>query len=663
MRQFCTFLTLFFISLAALAQVQQPQYAAEEGFLWWNYATDGSGTGLTLNFPKLTTYDESLQPYKGQKKYNLCSVVPGKFAGCVISKVKIALAPPKVKYADDYIRLWLSPVKLRTSEDGSTEYDIPASSAEAENVTKYATARTNGVYFQFYTITLKEPYTVPSGGCYVGYEFEVDSEEDAFFLWGASEEGGCFLQLEEADGTATWKNMTPLGLGNLTTSVYMELSDLIVTDATVKAQDERNYRCGEEFNYAWTVTNKSSVPLTSFDLAITIDGKRDPEENVSIGGALPVDASCTITRTLHFDEPGEHTLALEVTKADGRENESLYRTAVGNILVIEPEDLYPSIPVVEEFTSTSCSWCPRGMVGLNLLKEKYGDGIITLAGHTNLSATDPMLCRDYAEVIGSYGQSLPSAAFNRVAISDPYLGNSGMDANGQMHFAADKFVEKIREEFPGEGKVEVEAVWTDDARTALRVRTQSTFSVDREKSPYRLAFLLSEDGMTGKNGPDGLWSQYNGYSYEQGDKSGTYPDADMEEWISGPSLVDVAYDHVIVAAWEPMRGIEGSVPGPIFKATPVVYETTLDISDNTLIQDKDRLSLVVFLLNDNNGFIINAAQSPIADNEHSGVNTLIAPPSSSTMVYTLTGVRLPAVRKGLNLLRGADGRYQKIYQR
>ena len=656
-------LLCFFGSLAALAQVVPPQRSADEGYIWWNYAIDNSGNGLTLSFPKLSTYDESLKAYSAQKKYNLCSIIPSKFAGCTITKVKIALAPPKVKYADDYIRLWLSPVKTHTSASGEVEYDIPASSAQAENVTKYATARTNGVYFQFYTITLKEPYVVPKGGCYVGYEFEVESEEDAFFLWGASEEGGCYLQLQEADGTSSWRNLSPLGIGNLTTSVYMELSDLVVTDATVKAQDERNYRKGETFSYAWTVTNKSSVPISPLDLAITIDRQRDAEENVSLGGSLPVDGSCTISRTLSFNEIGEHILALEVTKVDGRKNESLYPQAEGNILVIEREKLYPSTPVVEEFTSTSCSWCPRGTVGLNLLKQKYGDGIITLAGHTNLSASDPMRCPEYAEVIGLYGQSLPSAAFNRVALSDPYLGDSGIDANGQMHFAADKFVEKIRTDYPGEGKVTLTAAWDDAAMTTIRVKATSTFSLSRKNSPYRLAFLLAEDGMTGTNGDGGVWSQYNGYSYQQGDKSGTYPDDDMAEWLAAPSLVTTSYDHVVVAAWEPLRGIEGSVPAPIAEATPIDYETTLDISANKLIQDKQALSCVVLLLNDNNGFIVNAAQCSIAPSNPDGIVAPVAAAPAASAVYTLTGQRIPAMQKGLNIVRSADGRCQKVFLR
>ncbi|MGN0089840.1 MAG: hypothetical protein ACI36Z_02650 [Alloprevotella sp.] len=639
---------------------EAPMRAAEEGFIWWNYNVDDSGQGLTLSFPKLTEYSDVFKPYTGQRKYNLCSIIPGKFAGCTISKVKIALAPPKVKYADDYIRVWLSPVNIETDAQGNDTYIIPESSTEAENVTKYATARTNGVYFQFYTITLKTPYTVPKGGCYIGYEFEVGNDEDAFFLWGDSEEGGCYMQFEETDGTRTWRNMTPYGLGNLTTSVYMELSDQIVTDASVKAQDERNYRTGEEFTYAWTVTNLSSIPFSTMELAISVDGQTDNAETIDLGGQLPIDGSCTITRPMRFEEAGEHTLALEILRVDGRENESTHRKAEGKVIVINPDKLYPALPVVEEFTSTSCQWCPRGTVGLAKLKEIYGEDIVTLAGHSSLSKPDPMTCKAYAEVMAVYGQSLPSAAFNRIAIADPYLGDSGMDGDGTSHFAADRFVEKLRDLYPSEGKVEMTAEWADAERQAIRVQTASTFCISRTQSPYRLAFVLSEDGLSGQTSSGALWAQYNGYSYEQGDKSGQYPDGDLDFWINASSVVNTTYNHVVVDAWEPMRGIEGSIPSPITADESVAYETTLDISGNSIIQDKDRLTLVVLLLNDNNGFVINAAQCAIGDFDPSAVRTVVTDHIPAPDCYNLQGIRQTQPSKGLYIQQGQDGKFRKI---
>ena len=516
------------------------------------------------------------------------------------------------------------------------------------------------MYFQFYTITLKKPYTVPKGGCYIGYEFEVENEEDAFFLWGNSEDGGCYMQFEEPDGTHTWRNMTPYGLGNLTTSVYMELSDQIVTDASVRAQDERNYRTGEDFTYAWTVTNLSSVPFSTMELAISVDGQTDDAETIDLGGQLPINGSCNITRPMHFEEPGEHTLALEILRVDGRENESAHRKAEGKVIVINPEKLYPALPVVEEFTSTSCQWCPRGTVGLAKLKEIYGDDIVTLAGHSSLSKPDPMTCKAYAEVMAVYGQSLPSAAFNRMAISDPYLGDSGMESDGTSHFAADRFVEKLRDMFPSEGKVEMTAEWGDANRETINVHTASTFCISRQTSPYRLAFVLSEDGLAGKTTNEALWAQYNGYSYEQGDKSGQYPDGDMDFWINASSVVSTTYNHVVVDAWEPMRGIEGSIPSPITADESIAFDTTLDISGNSIIQDKDRLTLVALLLNNNNGFVINAAQCAIDDFDPSAVRTVVTDHIPAPACYNLQGIRQTQPSKGLYIQQGQDGKFRKI---
>ena len=663
-RTFCmglvAFLPWLIIAQTAVCQpIPVPQRATtEEGHIWWYHPGDyTNGLGLTLSFQNLPDHVPELASYADQHHYNLCMTVPSKFAGCVIKKVKIALAPPSAKYSTDYIKVWLSPSRLEVV-DGVERYIIPESADGAESVTKYATARMNGTYFQFYEITLKQPYTVPAEGCFVGYEFETSADTDAFFLWGETDAGGCFMQFDEPDGTRVWRDMSPYDLGNVSTAVYMELSDMVITDATVTAQDERNYRVGDEFYYAWTVTNRGSVAFSTMDIAISVDGKSDPVETVDLGGELPVDGSCTITRKMSFTAPGDHKLGLQVFSADGRENKSPHPVDEGHIIMLNPADIYPSVPVVEEFTSTSCSWCPRGMVGLARLKEIYGDNIITLAGHTRMNYADPMYCADYADVLGSYNVGLPSAVFNRVAIADPYLGEGGADANGGRHFAADRFVERIRTEYPGEGKVRLVAEWADAERTAIQVKAISTFSVDREESPYRLAFILSEDDM--QDNGEGFWWQLNSYSSEQGDMSASYPDEDMKPWLEAPSKVATDFDHVVVAAWEALHGIEGSVPAPIVKGRDIAYSGTLSIAGNALIQDKDKLTLNVLLLNNNNGYVINGAHCPILPQGETAITDVSAEGVAVTGIYRMDGRAADAVKPGVNIVRYSDGSVKKI---
>ena len=45
--------------------------------------------------------------------------------------------------------------------------------------------------------------------------------------------------------------------------------------------------------------------------------------------------------------------------------------------------------VVEELTGTACGWCPRGLVGMKMLRDLYGDRFIGVAA---ISSTPPTQC-------------------------------------------------------------------------------------------------------------------------------------------------------------------------------------------------------------------------------------------------------------------------------
>ena len=60
--------------------------------------------------------------------------------------------------------------------------------------------------------------------------------------------------------------------------------------------------------------------------------------------------------------------------------------------------------VVEELTGTACGWCPRGLVGMKMLRDLYGDRFIGVAVH-QFNATDPMYTPDYADIDWSDGGS------------------------------------------------------------------------------------------------------------------------------------------------------------------------------------------------------------------------------------------------------------------
>lgn len=144
--------------------------------------------------------------------------------------------------------------------------------------------------------------------------------------------------------------------------------------------------------------------------------------------------------------------------------------------------------VVEELTGTACGWCPRGLVGMKMLRDLYGDRFIGVAVH-QFNATDPMYTPDYADIDWSDGGSkgAPCCMIDRNGeIIDPFYGSAG----GMRDVAKD--FERAMEEKAVLG-VTVSGEWNADY-TAV----QTTAQVEgTEAGHYEMVFVLVADSVAG----------------------------------------------------------------------------------------------------------------------------------------------------------------------
>lgn len=153
------------------------------------------------------------------------------------------------------------------------------------------------------------------------------------------------------------------------------------------------------------------------------------------------------------------------------------------------------------------------------------------------------------------------------------------------------------------------AEWTDDKQQAIKAKT-TTFVDHVENANYRIAYILVEDGMKGTT-PE--WYQSNYYA------GSSLNDPYLVNLTKGePKITNVAYNYIPVAAYEPFCGIEGSLPTTIVKDEAMEHEYTIDISANTRIQDKMKLSVIALLLDKDTGKIINAAKFKFDKGSDSG---------------------------------------------
>ncbi len=646
-----------------------PMKAASSSF-WFDYSDGAEGL--------------SIAGY-GSTQYDVAMLVPSKYAGAKVDSVSIMFFDG-TKLSD--VCYW-----IQSPEDGQLVYptsgatatlSYPISSSEIVSAVKGSDNR-----YTVYPTDLKLPevFTIPEGGCIAGYSLTTAynssdrSDNGNYPIVTYSGNDIRYGLLLHADGK--WYNQYGSGDGNITMALHLDASACASNDMTVNGVIESTFKPGE-CEIPVYVTNNAYKAVESVSYILTIDGAKQAEttmtldENYQIEGgsndALYIPATIT---------EGEHFVSVEVTKVNGETNAATTTSGTGYVLGVEnPAD---RVSVVEEATSTACGYCPRGTVGLKKVKESLGDKVIPLSIHANYSSSynDPMTCDDYSLFIENFVSSFPTAIVDRAASVDPYVGlgikadYEETDAQGNVtkyKFALDKSVKMIANAYPSEGSVALSASLNDKKITA---NTTTTFNVDRESAPYSLVFVLTENCMTGKDSGKTLWSQINYYSQEfidtyyqyYGDDISTYfIDSDMDEYKNGAYKYTETYNNVVVAAWGgtyngmeacPIYGIS-AFDNDIVKGEPMTYNTTFDISKNTLIQGYDHLYLAVLLVNDNNNQIVNAAQVKLVD--PTSINSAVKDNSKTAEVvrYSVDGRKLDAPVKGLNIVKMADGSSKKV---
>lgn len=660
-------------STAKFPQVMRSKAATradESTTTWWTYPT-GSIYGLK---------NSDMVETSTSNEYNLAVLVPSSLSGVKVDSVLFLLYDASMI---SNLKVWFK----EASYNSNGYLQTPPTSASDYDYSFDVTNFEGGIRSTGYTmLELPKPYTVPSKGCIVGYSFTTTSSNPypALFYYNASSsigvDGGFLMCIDNV-----WYDMYQAGVpGNLTTALHIDTSDLAQNSVSPYGIFEGASKVGEEYEMTATVHNNSALAINSISFVPTQNGVAGEEQTYTFDGMLSGDSYGYVYFNMAPEKEGVNNVGFQITKVNGEAN-TAEGTTIDNGVLVGLTETAPRIPVVEEITGTWCGWCPRGHVGLANLKKEYGDSIVTLAAHIGGDDyPDAMATEDYYFVqyytSGSMG-SAPDAIFDRIVNGDPYSGLTDTDADGVSRFHADAVVEVIKQYFPSEAGVTLEAGWSDENHTALTARVNTTFKYNRDSYPYGLVFALTEDDMFGMG--DG-WTQTNYYSsafaksyesYYGQAFTHTYHDADMDEYNNAAyQISNQEYDNVIVGSWyntEIEDGYYGAVFGidtPFLTASnaknqPISWTATLSFNDATksLIQDDTMLSLAVLVVNNNNGQVVNAAQVKIGDEIFSGIKGVKASTDAVELGrYNVSGQRVSSLAKGLNIVKMSDGKVKKV---
>lgn len=499
-------------------------------------------------------------------------------------------------------------------------------------------------------VELPSAIEVPANGIYVGYSFTITTASgnaDKYPVLFAGKPAVNMLILKTNSAVPQWTDLVDNNFGRLFLQVLLE-GTFADNNATAEDFGTVYGAVGESATVAIDVTNYSETPLSSIDYTITSDGETSAEQHADIATPITFNKTGKVNIIVAGDAAvGEKAKTLNITKVNGNANAAAGKAT--NFTVYTLPELVERKVVVEEFTGTGCGWCPRGLIGMDNLRNTFGDRFVGIAIH-QYNSSDAMYIGSSA--YAKHGMtSAPSCRLNRGEVLDPYYG-SGDDIRND--FAAAMAV-------PALAKINVSGTIDEELK---KVNAKAQVEALLDGSEYTLEFVVIGDGLKGSGSS---WNQANYYSsnysasqlpedlaiFGNGGKYGT-------STITGWSFNDVA----LVSSY-----VSGSNKAPKLNVLNAgeqqEAEYTLTMPTKTSLKNavKDAELYIVAMLVDKQKHIVNAAKAAITVADPSGIENVNVAESEQTAHYTLDGRRVQTMQKGINIIRMANGKTIKMVQK
>lgn len=399
-----------------------------------------------------------------------------------------------------------------------------------------------------------------------------------------------------------------------------------------------------------TLHNAGNQTVTNADLDILLDGERIGAINITDEDNYNITTSkknLSATMRLASIPSGEHTLGVRVAKVMGA-------APAGNTADDELSSSFKSYKeskphqkqLVEQFTGTSCVYCPEGYNTLNALAamrsdlawvaihDGYEPDEYTLYAGTDSTQTltDPLL--QLLDV-----RENPDGAFNRYYSEDTWLNSynaivigigfpEGSEEYGAQQLS--NMLDESNSNWPAFADMNIATHFDAATRTLdVTVSGEGTEDVKAFMENVNLTVYLAEDSLRGRQ-----------YSYDYG-------------WIED-------YEHNGV-----VRSILTDVLGD-----PVAWDgNKYSVSFTTKVSEAwnaDNMNVVAFLtptevLDERSAAVFQCEKVKLG----SSVTAIAAPtatPADVTVVarYNAAGQQIGAPARGLNIVRMSDGTVRKV---
>lgn len=405
-----------------------------------------------------------------------------------------------------------------------------------------------------------------------------------------------------------------------------------------------------------TLYNEGSS-LKNFSYTITQNGETSEEKTITLDTPLGVGGNTTAVIPFPAaSKQGRFPVTLTITKVNGVANELTNNTAKGTNVTLAQS--MKKVSVVEELSGVTCGWCPRGHVGMSVLRAKYGDQFIGVALHGySYDTSEDAMYNPYLPDLGFTGA--PACIINRNGEEiDPYYGSDYVTKDG----ICNDFAASLEE--PTEVGVTTRGFWNADS-------TEVTVKADYESlvnGTYKTAYYLVADSL---HGTTDAWMQRNYYYSEIFSRRGwtrdsleqTYPDL-VFLWDKGKTYEANYNDVAIASSYRDSINLASDVLLTEGQTTAGTYTMTMPTSEEMKKAiNKELVYVVALVIDAETGEIVNAAKGKIFSSDPTGINNITPDTTGSSEVvarYTANGKQITAPVKGLNILKLANGKTVKV---
>jgi len=446
-----------------------------------------------------------------------------------------------------------------------------------------------------------------------------------------------FAVCNKVTDTPNFENLSNQEPGSLCLSINITGDKLPQNIVTPTSLGLSTYKELGNFSYDLTVKNGGANDISSLDVCTRVSN--GTEYKFTKNFDTPIQANEIVTfavENVPNEVPGFYTLSSTVTGINGSEINNP-TTLEGSFSTFSGG--YKRNLVIEEATGTWCGYCPRGIVMMEYLKEKYPDWI-RIAIHDG----DAMQASGYNGFISDFVPGYPYSICNRAVEISPMGDYDEYYAPAYEYYTS----------FPAYVDVKMSTTCSEDKKT-VNIKAETEFALPLDTQHY-LSFVIVEDNV-------GPYSQNNGYS------GASY---DVWGWEKKGKSVKMMYDDVARTIVD-YPGIYGSLPSKI--EADKIYEYELSIPITSVKNDTFRV--VAMVTNNKTKEIVNAKEIICYKDNGVGVEgvtdnagsvdirvvdgDIIVTGAANVAVYTLDGrkVGTQGLGNGVYIVK-ADGISKKV---